>query len=356
MRPSIHLLRAFVTGALILAATPPAQAQKTLNYTDESPNRGSRAEAIAWFAEQLDKRTNGQVKMKAHWGGALMKAVAATKGIGSGAADMGLIIGSYNPKLHHLYMLADLPTEYSDPWVTSRGIYKTATTNKDMRAEFEKLNLKYVTNITTGPIQLICKNKVVEKLSDLKGLKVRGISVYGQVFKDLGAVPVRVNTYEAYQGLDTGLIDCSQTYGYAIPAFKLQEVSNELTMLDWGGLGAVGVFMNLDTFKGLTPEQQKVVDELGSEFIDFFSQKLVAGNDDAYSKLKAGIDGHQLRFHQISDAEKAGLLKAGAAYTDEWREKAKALGADPDRVIADFTAALKQFDDERKAKGYPWRR
>ena len=113
-------------GLLTLGLSAPVQAAQTLTYSDNSPNRGTRAEVTNWFAEELGKRTNGELKIEFHWGGALLKAKAAAKGIGAGAADMGTIIGVYNPKLHPAYLLTDLPTEYSDHWVGTRAVYEMA--------------------------------------------------------------------------------------------------------------------------------------------------------------------------------------------------------------------------------------
>src|SRR5690606_13931338 len=104
---------------------------------------------------------------------------------------------------------ADLPMPYSDPWVGSRAIYDLVQNNADLQAEFHKLNLQYITNITTTQIELICKDKTVKSLEDIKGLKVRGTGVYMKVFGDLGATPVNMSSAEAYQGISTGLLDCT---------------------------------------------------------------------------------------------------------------------------------------------------
>jgi TRAP-type transport system periplasmic protein len=351
------------TGSKILAAglvslglAASAQAATTLTFTDNSPNRGTRAVATNWFAEELAKRTNGEVKIEFHWGGALLKAKAAPKGIGSGAADMGMIIGLYNPKLHHGYIVSDFPTEYSDAWVGNRATYDLATTNDQMIKEFDALNLKYITNVTTTEIQLVCKGKAVKSVADIKGIKVRGIGVYGKVFKDLGATPVRVSAYKAYQGLDTGLIDCSMFYGYAIPAFKIQEVAKELTMTNWGALKGLAYVMNKDAFNSLSPKNQKILTQLGSDFIDHYSQAIVAGNNKAYKDLAVGIDGNKMTSHPFSPAETQKLLDAGMPYVDAWKAKAKEIGMDGDALYGDYLATLKKYDDERKAKGYPWKR
>jgi len=53
---------------------------------------------------------------------------------------------------------------------------------------------------------------------------------------------------------------------------------------------------------------------------------------------------------------KAKLVEASAPYIDEWRAAAKASGLDADGIYDQYMALLKKYDDERKAKGYPWNR
>ena len=340
-------------GLLTLGLAAQAEAAKVLTFSDNSPNRGTRAEVTNWFAEEVSKRTNGELKIEMHWGGALLKAKAAAKGVGAGAADMGTVIGVYNPKLHTAYLLSDLPTKYSDHWVATRAVYEMATTNKELIAEFDKMNLHYVSNFTTTQIQLICKGKPVKTMADIKGIKVRGVGVYGKVFKDLGATPVRMSAYKAYQGLDTGLINCSQTYAYFIPAAKMQEVAKEVTILDWGALMGLGYVMNKDTWNSLSPAHQKVITDLGSEFIDKYAEAIAKGNEKAMSDLAADP---AITIHEFSDADKLALVEAAGSYLADWKSKMKAAGMDADAYRNQYLGLLKKYDDERKAKGYPWKR
>lgn len=338
-------------GAFSLAL--PSYAEMKLNYSDNGPNRGARAEATNWFAEELAKRTGGEVSMELHWGGALLKAKAVAKGVGDGAADMGMVIGVYNPGLHPAFLLADLPTQYSDPWTATRAFYELNTTSQALKDEWAGLNLHFVTNITTGPIQMVCKDTAISSVADFSGKKLRGISVYGKVAKDLGAIPVKMTAYDTYQGLDTGLIDCTQFYSYAIPAFKLNEVMTDLTMLDWGALMGLAIVINKDAYEAMSPEHQAVLDGLGSEFIDVYAEKIMAANDAAIEELKAA---GKVTFNDFPADEKQQLLAASQSYLDDWKTKTAKGGVDVDALVSDYMGMLEKWDGERTSKGYPWAR
>ncbi len=348
----IKRVKALIGASLVAASMAvPLQAQTTLSFTDNSANRGSRAEATNWFADELAKRTNGELNIDIHWGGALLKGPAAAKGVGDGVADMGLVIAVYNPALNPAMLLADLPSEYNDPWAATRALYELNTTDPALQKEWDDLNLKFITTMSTGPLQMLCNNQVVTSVADFAGKKMRGISTYTKVAQDLGANMVSVTAYETYQALDTGLIDCAIFYTYAIPAFKLPEVTTDLTTLDWGALMGIAVVMNKDSWDALTPEQQAIVEELGSEFVDVIGEKIVVEKDTTLDALKA--DG-KLTFHEFPAEERQKLLEAGKKYFGEWKETVAKAGIDGDAVASHYDELLKKWHDKLKADNYPW--
>lgn len=348
----INKLKAATAAFAMLAATP-ALAEMTLSYTDQSPPRGVRAEATIWLFDEIEKRTNGELKVEPHWGGALMKAKDTIKGVGDGAADMGVVIGIYNPSLSPALVVGDLPTEYSEPWVGSRAMYDLAINDPQMKAEFDKLNVHFITHVTTGPIQLVCRERVIKSLDEINGLKFRGISVYGKIFEGLGAQSVTMPVYEVYQALDSGLIDCTHDYGYAIRSMKHDEVANVAIRLDWGALMGVAIFMNKDVYEALPAEQQKVIDEVGYDYVDHFTAQLSDYEDNVFKEIAEGAGGNDMKVYEFPAGEKAKLLEAGFAYVDEWKARVADLGVDGDALYDAYLAALKKYDAEFKTNGYP---
>ncbi|WP_293746598.1 hypothetical protein [uncultured Paraglaciecola sp.] len=54
---------------LITLSACSAFAETVLTYGEPGPNRGARAGATKWFAEQVEKRSGGDLKIKIMWGG-----------------------------------------------------------------------------------------------------------------------------------------------------------------------------------------------------------------------------------------------------------------------------------------------
>ena len=336
-----------VTGLVVEASA------KTLRYAEFGPNRGTRAEALNWFAEELKTRTNGALEIEFHWGKSLLGTKAVLQGLGDGVADMGSVIGFFTPKKLRAYNIGDLPVDNSNEWVGMRALYEMATTNPAMQAEFAKSGVHYISNYTTGPIQLICKTPVAT-LADLKGAKTRASGPYGKALGDLGAEVQRMAQSKVYQALDSGLVDCNQNYYYSIKAYKQYEVAGHVTELDWGQNMSFGIFMNEAAWNGLSDDEKKVMTQLGSDFIDHLAELMIKGKESNKSAMEAGIDGKKILVVRLSDDERAALIKAGKKYVQVWTEEASAEGLDGPALLAAYEADIAKFAAEKAENGYPW--
>ena len=250
-----RLLRAAVAGTTLLAGAGFATAQTTLFYGEAGPNRGARAEATNWFADQVAERTDGELTFDLQWGGALFKAGAALSGVADGIADAGTIIGVYFPQEMVAYGIADLPINNPDAWVGMRATDEIMRSSDAIQQNLADMNLVYIGTYTTSAVHIGCSGTSIKTADDISGKKVRGVGAYGKTFGDFGANLVSMSIYDAYQGLDTGLIDCSQGYSYAVAALKQQEVMDLLhPCSNWGQVGALGLFMNKDVHRRAGPQ------------------------------------------------------------------------------------------------------
>jgi TRAP-type C4-dicarboxylate transport system substrate-binding protein len=161
-----------------------------------------------------------------------------------------------------------------------------------------------------------------------------------------------MSIYDAYQGLDTGLLDCSQTYSYATAALKQREVIDSYTLLDWGQTGALGVFMNKDAFDRLDEDKQQILLDAGAKMSDELGRLITADNAAAIETMKeAGVE-----IIDLPDEERAKLIDAGAKYVDEWVEQVSGMGLDGAAILEEYKALLAKYAEERDTEGYPWER
>lgn len=327
-----------------------AIAETTLIHGEAGPNRGARAAALQWFADQVAERSAGDIKIDIQWGGALFKANAAAGSIADGVADMGSVIAVYFPQEMAGYGIADLPLNNPDAWVGMRATDELMRTSDAIKADLRDKGLVYIGTWTTSQVNIGCKDAAIRKAEDVAGLKVRGVGAYGKVFGEMGANMVSMSIYDAYQGLDTGLIDCSQGYSYAVAALKQAEVMTSYTLLDWGQVGGVGMFMNADAYDGLTEEQQTTLNTVGMEMADEFGRLITVANEKAIESMtEAGVE-----IISMDAAERQKLVDMGEPFVGKWVETASGIGLPGEDLLAEYQALIGKYTEVRDTKGYPW--
>ncbi|MFD1695561.1 C4-dicarboxylate TRAP transporter substrate-binding protein [Roseibium aestuarii] len=346
-----HLLAATAALALCMSAGV-AAAQTTLILGEAGPNRGARAKSLEHFVAEAEKRSNGDLKFDVQWGGALFNASGAVQAIADGVADLGTVISVYFPQEMIGYGIADLPLLNEDAWVGMRATDELMRTAPSIQADLAEKNLVFIGTFTTSQVNIGCKNAAIRTTEDIAGLKVRGTGAYGDTFGDFGANMVNMSVYDAYQGLDTGLIDCSQGYSYAVAALKQQEVMTSYTLLNWGQVGGLGILMNKDSYDALDDAQKTAMTEAGVAMADKLGELINADNDAAVAKMKdAGVE-----IISLPVAERDKLVEAGSKYVTEWVQRADAAGLDGEGLLAQYKSLLEKYAAERDEKGYPWTR
>ena len=347
-------MKTILTGAglALTMSAAAATAQTTLFFGEAGPNRGSRAEAIQFFADKSSELSNGDVSFDIQWGGALFKAGAALGGIADGVADAGTIIGVYFPQEMALYDIADLPIENPDPWVGMKATDELMRSHEEIAQNLADQDLVYIGTFTTSAVHIGCKGTAIKSVDDISGQRVRGVGAYGKAFADKGANLVSMSIYDAYQGLDTGLIDCTQGYSYVVPALKWEEVIDSYTLLNWGQVGALGVFMNKGSFDALDEAQQTAIMDAGAMIPDELGRILSTDNDAAVQMMRdEGIE-----VIELPAEDRAALVEAGETYIDQWQETVGQMGIDGAALLADYRGLIDKYTQERDSQGYPWER
>jgi TRAP-type transport system periplasmic protein len=313
-------------GVVGFAAVSASHADATsIRYSEYGPDRGVRADAIKWFAEEVENRSNGEITIDLHWGGALVGGREVMRAVESGFIDAGTFVPSWEPELLHLYEVGDLPIGSPDAWVAMRAIYEVATENEAVIDEFAEHDATYLLQFNTGPVQLICREPI-ETVEDFQGRRIRAVGPYIEAFQALGAEIVSFPQIEVYQALDSGLVDCNQVYWSNVTAYRLHEVADYLVQLDYGQmLGLVGV-INKPLWDGLSAEHQALMREVGSETVDFLARKLLELEDEVKANLTGGIDGHTVEIRQVPDDVMQVVLDEGSGLADVWLEAVQGKG------------------------------
>ena len=325
-----------------------------LKYADIGPPRGPRAGALMWWAEALETRSKGNIKIKFYWSQSLVKGKATMKAVGSRIADMGTVLGIYHPAEFPVWNYANTPFLHSDAWVGMRTWFELRQTVPEIKAETDKHKITILFNNTTGPVQLLMAKKAVTTVAGLKGLKIRTSGGWTHLFKELGAVPVKIGFGELYAALDRGTIDGTINYTPFVKSYKHYEVACCLTEAAMGQVLGYGGGINTKLLNSMPADIRDILVKTSDEYMDVYARKYIKSMTEAQVALQAGIDGRKVKIMKLSKAEEAKFRAAAASFTTDWKKKISKKGMDPDAILAKIKMVHAKWTKRLNDKGYPW--
>jgi len=337
------LMFAAVTAVMATSAT----AQNVLRFADYGGNRGIRAEFVTKYLDEVETRSEGRIKIERHWAQSLLSAKEILDGIKNGVASIGTVTAGFTPEDLFAYRVGDLPIESPNEVAGSMALYDLATQNETLKQEFEEQGVVYLLNYSVGPIQMVCSGEPMEHVEDFEGKKVRATADYGQIYGKFGAIHVPLALPEAYQALDSGLIDCSQAYGYVIESYKLHEVADSITVIDGATIQSNAMFISQREFDSLDPKDQEMMVSLGKEYTRKLAEAMRERNQHVIDMLGGeGFDGKVLKVSRFTDEDRAKLSEAGQPFIEEYIAEGEKRGVDAHALVEEYKRLLASYLSE----------
>ena len=244
---------------------------------------GAPATALQVWKKEIEEESKGKLKIKFFWGQSLMKAKATLKGVGSGLAEMGTVIAAYTPADMPVSTTATSRSTSLIPGSVSALCRMSAKTGSSSGRKKKKNKIRMLFQNVTGPVHLLCGKEQIDTLEKLKGKKIRSIGGYIQLFKSMGAVPVKIGFGELYSALDRGTVDCTVNYTVFVKSYKHYEVAKHLMMAYMGQSIGYGGAINLNFYNKLPDDLRGILDRASDRYMDNYGKNLI---DDA--KAAAG--------------------------------------------------------------------
>ncbi len=261
-------------GLLAMPAVLRAQTARTLKLSHQFPGgtleEGDARDRICRrFAAEVAKRTDGALKVDVYANSSLMKTLAQFGSLRRAALDMTLVPLSYaggEVQECNLSLMPGLVANYDQA-----RRWRTSPIGQELAKTLEDKGVVFVTWIWQSG-SIVSRGGPVLVPEDVKGLKVRGGGrEMDMVFQAAGAQVSTMPSSEMYIGMQTGALDAAISTSTSLISFRLDELTKNLT----SGLGRSfwyilePLLMAKSTFQALTPDQQKVVREVGLELEDY---------------------------------------------------------------------------------------
>ncbi len=289
-----------------------------LSYSNFFPPMHKHAIITVEWAKEIEKRTNGMVRITVHTGGTITPADKCYDGVVKGISDIGLSCFSYTMGKFPLTEVVDLPL----------GSKSGVAATKLINAYYERFKPKELNEVKVmylhghGP-GILHSKYAVKKLEDVKGLKIRSTGMSAKIVTALGGVPVAMPMPETYDALRRGVVDGTLNPQEALQGFKFGEVV-KFTTEDWGASYSIGFFivMNKDKWNDLPTDIQKIIEKINEEWMEktgrLWDQIEKEGKD---FSLKLGN-----QFISLSTAENDRWARAVRPIHDDYVKRMKEKG------------------------------
>ena len=249
---------------LVLLAFAPSLFSVELKMSHFMPTKHvQHTEVMVPFAKEVERATNGRVKITVYPGGVLAKAPDHYDAAATGIVDFAYVVHGYTPGKFPLTSVIELPFLFTSAVHGTKVFHELWKRFPEFAKEHQNVKVCWIWAGDSG--QLFTTKKMVRTMEDLKGMKIRTHSlVLKSSLEKLGAVPVTLPISELYEALQKGVIDGCITPWSAVYDFGLHDVVKYATVANFYN-SSFAMVMKPDSFKKLTSEDQKILDQMMGE-------------------------------------------------------------------------------------------
>jgi len=290
---------------LLTLAAAPADERKTvkLEFSSLLPGHDTLSLTLEEWCREIEKRTEGQVKINFYPGGILTPASQTFDSVITGIADIGFGPTGFTPGRFPLTEVMEQPLGIESAYMMTLLANDFFRTFKPK--EFKQVKVLFLLSASPG---LLHTRRPVRGLEDLKGLKVRCLGgTAARMLSTLGAIPVVISTGDTYDALRKGIVDGVVAAWDSLETLKWGEILHYTTVSYAAAISSPGfVVMNQARWDNLYPQHQAIFEDISVEYAEKLS-KLWDEKDRRTIKKWAAI-GHESIF--LSPEEEARWKRA----------------------------------------------
>lgn len=182
------------------------------------------------LAEKLNEYSNGTIEAIPYYDTQLGDAKSLVQGLQSGTIDIGVAGNSYFSTIVPEVQVLELPYIFKD-YDEARKIVDSDV-GQELLDKFETKGIKGLKFWEIGFRQFSNKDRKVEKVEDIKGLKIRTLTSPIQVktWELYGALPTSIDSSELYTSLQQCVIDGQENPISEIVSKRLYEVQKNISL------------------------------------------------------------------------------------------------------------------------------
>ncbi|MEE8349158.1 MAG: TRAP transporter substrate-binding protein DctP [Acidobacteriota bacterium] len=305
----------FLVGTLVLAGCSggTSRGDGTIRWRAQSGISSSSwqyTDQFAKFADLVKERSGGRLEIQIFPPGTIVDAYEQFSAVEKHAIEMGMGVGGYNLKqVPEAYIEQGLFGTFSnlDDFVDFYIYYRDGAVYQILDAAYRERGVHLLKSLGPSPLVLISREPI-NRLQQVRGLKIRGSGAAPDLITNLGAVPVTLAPAEVYIALQTGTVDGVIMPSYTIGTINLWDVAKGILGPPFGQV-AGDMYVNLEAYNALSEDLKQVVDEAAEEamhhYVEAITQKINEITELAQRE-------HGVTVVNLPDEEYAGILQAAA--------------------------------------------
>lgn len=338
-KTDIFTLVLFVLIGLVLCVSAQAKTIK-LRVGHDLPPFTAPGIAYQAFADEVNKKAAGRVEVEVFPASSLGEQASALEMVNSGVADAYHISLSTHRSHFPITNVEALPG-HSFP-ATPEGYLAHAKAVFSLIEKYpvvanEFKDYQFLSDLINPTNLIMSENKQIRVPDDLKGLKVGGTGIKLELFKACGGAGVFNILPEAYQALQTGVIDAAALHWTGLGEFKFYEVVKYVLEMPIDQT-SLAFLMSKRSWNKLSGEDQKIV-MAAAEKAAMIEYKVISERAaDGIQKFKAYGKGRVITVPTASEEklweEKFQPLR------DKWAAERESQGVKNAREILDYYKSL----------------
>jgi TRAP-type C4-dicarboxylate transport system substrate-binding protein len=296
-----------------------------LNYQTFQP-------ATHWYVpfnkewiDEIEKGTGGTVKITQYPMGLLSPQAQTYDGVVKGIIDIGETVPAYSAGRFPFMEIADIPLPGKS--ATAFANVMNELYKKYKPKEFNDVKVLYFH--TSCPLRLQVAKKPVQKLEDLKGLKVRTAGGSVRIIKALGATPVAMPMSDTYDAVSRGVVDANWNSDEALHSFKLADIIKYSVWCEANAQLFI-VVMNKEKWNSMSPKQQTVIEQATVKLME----KHIRGWDTSVTRsIEWARKEKGVQFIVLPEEEQRRWTEKVNPLVDEYAQKMKKLGLPGEEAV-----------------------
>jgi TRAP-type C4-dicarboxylate transport system substrate-binding protein len=330
----MKLIKFTATALALIIGAPGLAAEFNLKYaspyTETHPYGAADAEWIA----RIEEQSGGRVEITPYWGGALITSREGVDELAAGVADASYIAPIYARSGYDMNRLVPgMFYGYTDP----KQVLEVYMDLWDEYPVFEEeLGGVHVVGYNVGtPMHLMLREKPVETLDDLKGLRIRSAVDFIGPLAAFGAEGVTMPMTETYPSLEKGVVDGVIAPYEALKSLSFAEVIKYYSELPHSRGAYPSRAINQEVWDGL-PDDIKAIFDDNAEWLSLRTLELAQEAEDAG---KAYGEEQGVVFNDVSDEVKAEYAKSFTPALEEVAGSLDDMGKPGTEVLGKIRAA-----------------